>query len=1008
MNRAKLRLAGWVFLALASRAGAQDVYRGGTVERDLDNGKAFSYRVLLEKGQFLQATAVQLSGDVLLRLYNPARQPVAQINRVALGGSEELLWVAGEAGEFHLEAAAVGGPARYRFQAVMRVPSDLDSLRASTFALVLEANRLHENRATQPQARVKYREAAELWKASSDAYWQAWCLNREGILHLVTGMARDARDTMERAVAILRTLPQERNTLAAALGNLATAYLNAGEYGRSATVFEEALGTMRNDLDSGTLRSILNNASIVYRQLGEFARAEEALRHVIALERELQGAGVLSHALTNMAQLLLSLGDSQGALRFWQMVIKEAPPTEPHSLQGGLGMTYLILGDYVMSAHYWEKAVESARAAQHDGNLVTALTGIGAVKLRQGDRTGSIRALDDALEVARRHPAQVSLLVSPLKVMCLARMENGQPKEAREAAGQALAIIRQRNQKIALSTALSCAADAELALGRPAESRKLYAEALTTSEEMPPSREVALVGLARLERESGRPREALALVQEAITLKERRAASISEVSTRAYARATSAATYRMASEIWMELHAADPSAGYAMKSLEVVERARARTLVESISGEGRMTLISRELARQEERLLAAVNKAQREALAEGLTTAQRAKAHAALLDAEQQLNLFQNTIRAEFPQPDVLDVRGMQKSLPGGAETALLYYSVGPETRYLWAVTSGELVSARLPGKAAIDAKVRAFRELLSRPPVALSASRGRQELAAAAAELYRLLIAPVEKAIAGKARLVVVPDEALHALPFEALPAVMDRYRVSYSPSISVMASLAARQQWKGPRTLLAFADPARTGAASVERGFPQTALPYTRKEVEAIARALGDATVREGVQASEQAFKTANPVDYRYLHFAVHGYLDREMPMRSGLVLASAAGDGEDGLLQASEIARLRLRADVVTLSACETGLGQILDAEGVLGLSRAFLHAGARGVVVSLWNVNDAASAELMRVFYGHLKKGVAGPEALRRAKLTMARQTGNWSHPYYWAPFVYIGL
>ena len=145
-----------------------------------------------------------------------------------------------------------------------------------------------------------------------------------------------------------------------------------------------------------------------------------------------------------------------------------------------------------------------------------------------------------------------------------------------------------------------------------------------------------------------------------------------------------------------------------------------------------------------------------------------------------------------------------------------------------------------------------------------------------------------------------------------------------------------------------------------------------------------------------------------YKYLHFAAHGNVDEAHPARSGIVLSPLTDPKEDGTLQMNEIMQLKLNADLVTLSACRTGLGKLLHGEGMIGLTRAFIYAGANSVVVSLWNVNDVATASLMKSFYQNLQSGMPKAEALRQAKLELL--TGEkraWRHPYYWAPFVLIG-
>src|SRR5205085_5181865 len=161
-----------------------------------------------------------------------------------------------------------------------------------------------------------------------------------------------------------------------------------------------------------------------------------------------------------------------------------------------------------------------------------------------------------------------------------------------------------------------------------------------------------------------------------------------------------------------------------------------------------------------------------------------------------------------------------------------------------------------------------------------------------------------------------------------------------------------------------------------ATERGYDFRQLPYTRTEVNEIA-ALFPPTERRvflGAAAQEQNVKNEPLNQYRYVHFATHALIDEEHPARSGIILPAPADSKEDGMLQMSEVMRLKLNADLVTLSACRTGLGQLLQGEGIIGLTRSFLYAGAESVVVSLWNVNDIATASLMKAFYKNLKQGL----------------------------------
>jgi len=260
-----------------------------------------------------------------------------------------------------------------------------------------------------------------------------------------------------------------------------------------------------------------------------------------------------------------------------------------------------------------------------------------------------------------------------------------------------------------------------------------------------------------------------------------------------------------------------------------------------------------------------------------------------------------------------------------------------------------------------------------------------------------------------------------------------------SLAVSATVYAELKKSRR-EGPATspvlLAAFGDPKYPAlpedeadpAASPElrsfarRGLALVSLPSTREEVEAIAALYPERTLKYlGEQATEERAKSIGK-EARYLHFACHGLLDERSPLNSALALTivEKPAEGQDnGLLQAWEIfEHVRLDAELVTLSACETALGKEMGGEGLLGLTRAFQYAGARSILASLWSVSDESTAELMKRFYGYLKAGKTKDEALRAAQLDLLRfpdlegpsgggSTPGVFHPFHWAAFQLIG-
>lgn len=260
--------------------------------------------------------------------------------------------------------------------------------------------------------------------------------------------------------------------------------------------------------------------------------------------------------------------------------------------------------------------------------------------------------------------------------------------------------------------------------------------------------------------------------------------------------------------------------------------------------------------------------------------------------------------------------------------------------------------------------------------------------------KLYARLFKPIEPLVA-TSQLLIVAHGVLHYLPFSALHNgvgyLIDRYSIRHLPSASVMQFLKDRQTAK-TQSVLAFGNP--------DLGNPQYDLKFAQDEAVAVGKGFPNAKVLVRQDATKTAFKTLGG-QYSYLHFATHGRFDPDAPLNSGLLLAGDAQN--DGFLSLGELYSLRLNADLVTLSACETGLGKISNGDDVVGLSRGFLFAGSNAIVASLWRVDDRATSYLMTEFYANLKKSNKR-DALRQAQLAAKKQ---YDHPFYWAAFQLTG-
>ena len=483
------------------------------------------------------------------------------------------------------------------------------------------------------------------------------------------------------------------------------------------------------------------------------------------------------------------------------------------------------------------------------------------------------------------------------------------------------------------------------------------------------------------------------------------------------------------------------SDGNLEEALLTSESLKARTLLDVLGG-GRAgstdpARYPAELTAREGELLAQVAALRREAVVgDGLAEAARgelADAERALRDVRMQMAALQPAGSAER---QLLDTRSLDDlSAPLGDDEVALVYAVTPEAVHLFVVRQGALRAHRIEDPEGLRRDVRRIRRYLSHPdpgfvrgPEVLDEAPGDDATADqvfrwVAANLHRRLWAVAGADLEGASRVVVVPDGFLHYLPFEVLIDPEGRFlaestTTTYTPSLTTLGALrrTSRESASGP-SLFGVADPTfevREGsdrgdseAAEVRRGVNLVALPGTRAEAEAILEHLEGAEFLMGEDASES--RVADILDgggHRYLHFATHGLVPDDVSWLSqpALVMSFAHLDeGEDGLLDMAEIEALDLDAEVVVMSACQTGVGQELKGEGLLGLSRAFLNAGSQRVVASLWSVSDEATAELMAEFYRGLADH-APAEALRGARLaTMDR----YPHPYYWGAFIITG-
>lgn len=995
---------------------AQEPFNGAPIERAIATGETLAFSYPVQAGQFVLVRAHQLEGNVQIALVDTAGKKIIDRDVLSALGAEIAPWIADASGNCRIE---IRNPsqrqARFRLEATMATPTEADRHRHTAMMTTMTAAGFVKERTKEGYGKAveTFRAALAEWRLAGDKLNEATTANQAGVPTYLLGKTEDARALFDSVLTLVGDSPDAMAVVASALSNSGQAYLSLGNLAMSRQRLEQAIVIRQKMGDTQGESFSHTNIANVYRRLGELELASQSVRRAIELQRQNKDLGAEMVARHNLAAIYMDARNYQGALEEFSIELKYARDTknqtsEYHALEG-LTRVYSALGEPALARQFGEQMVDLARRTGTQQILSAALFTHGSTLQKSRELKGARALMEESLSVARK--AELPLQVAgALNGLCNVLTGMGEYAAARPVSAEAVPLNRKVAPGTGLPRALTCAAGLETQAQRHDAAAKLLEEALTVATG-PEARTAVLGELARMESRRGDARAGLLYLEEAAALTEATRAAVRDPAVRAAAGAEQASRGALYTELMMALHKAEPESGYARRAYEMAERTRARSFAEMIADARAFAppVRSPEDARRESQLVAAITGVQRQLFRDGVTAERRKALLRELAGAESELGLFQARL-ARGPAREMeasVNVARIQSELLDD-KSALVSYSLGRNESYAWVVTREGFRAIPLAGREGIETSVEALRAMLGKPVSALTAGRSMGAIDAEARRLQGLVLRPLAGALAGKTRLVIVPDGRLHYLPFEVLPGVLEQYRISYAPSASVLAALRNRAAGRTTpeRTLLAVADPVVSGAVGEQRGFAFTRLPQARLEAEALRGLFTGARVLAGAEAGEGAVKREELGGYRYLHFATHGYFDEAYPARSGLVLGQ--GGDDDGFLQAREIFGMTLRAEVVTLSACQSGLGRLLEGEGVMGLSRAFLYAGAQSMVVSLWNVNDAATAELMRRFYSHLKGGVARDEALRRAKLGLMKGPNRlWRHPYFWAPFVYSG-
>jgi CHAT domain-containing protein/tetratricopeptide (TPR) repeat protein len=1028
-NKIKKHLLLFLVQMLACVAVAQTPKDLGPLsdgEHELKGGETHSYRISLNSNQFFYALVEQIDIDVTTAVFAPDGKQVTESNSPNdRWGTEPVLFVAPVSGEFRVDIRASiskAPPGRYRIKIMaQREATSVDKDHALAQATFDEARklRLQPTPASRRAAIEKGQQALPLFDAAGDTYRRALTLLGIGIAYYQLNEYRSALPYFNQTLAMAQTLRDRR--LEAGTETFVGGMLDfLGDVGKALDHYRHAVKLAREGGWPLAEGNALNNIGKIYSDVAEWQKALEFSEQALKIYKAIGNEGNAAVTLSTIAAAYSELGENRKAFDYLQQSLpiliagRERNPdrkSEAYALLN-MGRVCRRMNENKKALDYYKQALAIQRETGNRAHEAETLDDMGALAAAEGDYEKALELHKQAVEIQhavgnqRREAFAVTNLGEVYNLL-------GQPEKAVEQFSMALAIFRGIGD-------LSNAA-------------------------------VALEGMARAEQKRGSLADARKYIEESLALRETVRSRSGSLQLRASYRATIEQAYEFYIDVLMQQK-------LDAEALQASERGRARSLLEHLS-EARIDIrqgVDAALIEKERDLTRTLNaKAQREMAlkarkggSEELATLKR---EISVLEDEYQQ--VQAAIRKSSPQysaltqPQPLDLKGIQRQLD--PNTVLLEYSLGEQRSYAWVVTPDSLKTYALPKREDIENVVRRVNGSLAvrSTPVVESPAQRRERIARAdaefekaASELSRMILAPASAEF-GKKRLVVVADGALQYVPFAALPTASNRPLIVDHELVSLPSASAFALQRQilanrplAPETVAVIADPVfstndarlnpsapvKESAATriIEHGpggpggqlsIPR--LPFTRWEADQILAVspAGSTLKAVGFNANRAVAGNGELSHYRYVHFATHGYVDTERAGFSAVVLSmfDKEGQPQDGFLRTHDIYNLKLPAELVVLSACETGLGKEVTGEGLEGLTRAFMYAGARRVVVSLWNVNDKATASLMQRLYAEMLRSNKTPAAaLRAAQIEMLR-TRQWQSPYFWAPFVMQG-
>jgi len=788
---------------------------------------------------------------------------------------------------------------------------------------------------------------------------------------------------------------------ALSLNNLAYVYVERGDYQKAQQVCESSLEiSLEAGFKCGEFAVKLSLARLYHEAWGDSNQALQYLIDCQRLAREMELGYQEAWVLNNKGIIYLDKGDFENARK----VLEEAEELiQLYNMPGdigvytNLGSLYLQTNDLKRAENYITRVLRLAIALNYPLTIADAWMNLGVVYNNEERYKDALAAYTEAMKIYEELNVQPRIAALMNNFASL-NQHLGNLELALESQLEALRIHQELNMPFDLALDYGNLGTIYLDMKDVTKSEEYFRKGLELAQKLNYSHMVwyCQTGLGRILLEQGKRKESLTYFKEAIDILEGLREKLTSAEMKRGFFENKLLAYDLTVEVLWDL-------GQFEEAFNYTERARARSFLDILGGamlkvknedkemvsrlqdlETRIASLQEKERQERAKPAEEQNTAYLEELQKILKTLQQS-----YFQVKEDLNYYSPEVASLVTiNPLTLDkVRGVLDK-----EIVLLDYYITGDRILVWVVEQEGIKTKEISIKDInLNKKIEEARK-------AFTTTEGDYDYQKICEELYRILFAPIKALIRDKTTIGVIPHRGLFYLPFQALKGeegfLVDRYNLFYVPSASVYSYCLGKNRGN-QESYLGFGNPSFEGT-------DLPSLPLSAEEVKIVARSFPYNDVFVDKEATETKFKEICS-NFDVIHLSTHGLADDQRPLFS--VICLAKDEQNDGEVRAYEVFSLNLKANLVTLGACETGLGKLSEAEGLVGLARSFLYAGTPTVIASLWSVYDRPTMELFINFFKYWKQeGMSKVEALGRAQRELAEEYG---FPVTWAGFILIG-